>query len=77
MTPMMQQYLNTKKQYPDALLFYRVGDFYELYFDDAVKGSKALEIRLTGKDYGEEERAPMAGIPYHAVDKYIARAEVG
>ncbi len=73
MTPMMQQYLNTKKQYPDALLFYRVGDFYELYFDDAVKGSKALEIRLTGKDYGEEERAPMAGIPYHAVDKYIAR----
>ena len=73
MTPMMQQYLNTKKQYPDALLFYRVGDFYELYFDDAVKGSRALEIRLTGKDYGEEERAPMAGIPYHAVDKYIAR----
>ena len=73
MTPMMQQYLEMKKQYPDAFLFYRVGDFYELYFDDAVKGSKALEIRLTGKDYGEAERAPMAGIPYHAVDKYVAR----
>ncbi len=73
MTPMMQQYLDMKKQYSDAFLFYRVGDFYELYFDDAVRGSSVLEIRLTGKDYGESERAPMAGIPYHAVDKYISR----
>ncbi len=71
MTPMMTQYLETKKQYPDCILFYRLGDFYEMFFDDALKASKALEITLTGKDCGLEERAPMCGVPFHAVDSYL------
>ena len=71
LSPMMTQYLETKKQYPDCLLFYRLGDFYELFFDDALTGSKELEITLTGKDCGLEERAPMCGIPFHAVDMYL------
>ncbi|MCF0141780.1 MAG: hypothetical protein HUJ75_00215, partial [Parasporobacterium sp.] len=63
---MMSQYLETKKQYSDCILFYRLGDFYELFFDDAIVGSKVLEITLTGKDCGLEERAPMCGVPFHA-----------
>ena len=71
MTPMMQQYLETKKEYPDCILFYRLGDFYEMFFEDALTASKELEITLTGKNCGLEERAPMCGIPYHAVDGYL------
>lgn len=71
LTPMMQQYMETKKQYPDCILFYRLGDFYEMFFEDAVTASKVLEITLTGKDCGLEERAPMCGIPHHAVDTYL------
>lgn len=71
MTPMMIQYLETKKQYPDCILFYRLGDFYEMFFEDAITASKALEIALTGKDCGLEERAPMCGVPFHAVDTYL------
>lgn len=73
MTPMMQQYLQTKKEYPDCILFYRLGDFYEMFFDDAITASKELEITLTGKNCGLEERAPMCGVPYHAVDSYLNR----
>ncbi len=73
MTPMMLQYLEVKKHHPDAFLFYRLGDFYEMFFDDAKKASKILELTLTGRDCGEEERAPMCGVPYHSADKYIAR----
>ncbi len=73
MTPMMQQYLEVKKKYPDAFLFYRLGDFYEMFFDDAKKASAILELTLTGRDCGEDERAPMCGVPYHAADNYIAR----
>lgn len=73
LTPMMQQYMETKKQYPDCILFYRLGDFYEMFFDDAIAASKALEITLTGKSCGMEERAPMCGIPYHAVDGYLTK----
>ena len=71
LTPMMQQYVETKEQYKDCILFYRLGDFYELFFDDALIGSKELEITLTGKDCGQEERAPMCGVPYHAVESYL------
>lgn len=71
LTPMMQQYMKTKEQYRDCILFYRLGDFYEMFFDDAVTASKELEITLTGKDCGLNERAPMCGIPYHAVDGYL------
>ena len=70
-TPMMQKYLETKEQYRDCILFYRLGDFYEMFFDDAVTASKELELTLTGKACGQEERAPMCGIPYHAVDSYL------
>ena len=73
LTPMMQQYVETKKQYNDCILFYRLGDFYEMFFEDAIKASKELEITLTGKDCGLEERAPMCGIPYHAVDGYLSK----
>ena len=69
----MQQYIETKKQYPDCILFYRLGDFYEMFFDDALTVSKELEITLTGKSCGLEERAPMCGVPYHAVDVYLNR----
>ena len=71
LTPMMQQYMDTKSQYPDCILFYRLGDFYEMFFEDAVTASRELEITLTGKSCGLEERAPMCGIPYHAVDNYL------
>lgn len=72
-TPMMQQYLNIKEQYPNTILFYRLGDFYEMFFDDAKLVSKELELTLTGKDCGLSERAPMCGVPYHAVDTYLQR----
>ena len=70
-TPMMQQYLLTKKEYMDCILLYRLGDFYEMFFDDAVKASEILDLALTGKSCGLEERAPMCGIPFHAVDSYL------
>lgn len=73
LTPMMQQYMETKEQYKDCILFYRLGDFYEMFFEDAVTCSKELEITLTGKACGLEERAPMAGIPYHAVEGYLTK----
>ncbi len=72
-SPMMQNYLETKKQYSDSLLFYRIGDFYEMFFDDAVLVSRELELTLTGKACGMEERAPMCGVPFHAADTYISR----
>lgn len=72
-TPMMQQYLDTKAQYKDCILFYRLGDFYEMFFEDAITASRELEITLTGKNCGQEERAPMCGIPYHAVEGYLNR----
>ena len=71
LTPMMQQYMETKKQYMDCILFYRLGDFYEMFFEDALTASRELEITLTGKNCGQEERAPMCGVPYHAVDSYL------
>ena len=73
LTPMMQQYVKTKEEYKDCILFYRLGDFYEMFFEDALTASKELEITLTGKDCGLEERAPMCGVPYHAVDSYLTR----
>ena len=72
-TPMMQNYLDTKEKYKDCILFYRLGDFYEMFFDDAITVSKELELTLTGKDCGLEERAPMCGIPHHARDTYITK----
>ncbi len=72
-SPMMQHYLDMKEKYKDCILFYRLGDFYEMFFDDAINVSKELELTLTGKECGQEERAPMCGIPYHAADTYIAR----
>ena len=72
-SPMMQHYLETKNQYKDCILFYRLGDFYEMFFDDAIKVSRELELTLTGKDCGMEERAPMCGIPYHAAENYISK----
>ncbi len=72
-TPMMQQYLDIKEQYKDCILFFRLGDFYEMFFKDAETASKELEITLTGRDCGLDERAPMCGVPYHAADSYIAR----
>ena len=72
-SPMMQHYLQTKEEYKDCILFYRLGDFYEMFFDDAKTVSKELELTLTGKDCGQEERAPMCGIPFHAAENYITR----
>ena len=72
-SPMMQHYLTTKNEYKDCILFYRLGDFYEMFFDDAIKVSKELELTLTGKNCGQEERAPMCGVPFHAADVYINR----
>ncbi len=71
LTPMMQQYVDTKKEYPDCILFYRLGDFYEMFFEDAITASRELEITLTGKNCGLEERAPMCGVPHHAMDAYL------
>ncbi len=73
MTPMMRQYLDIKKEYPDTILMFRLGDFYEMFFDDAKLVSKELELVLTGRDCGQAERAPMCGVPFHSADGYIAR----
>ena len=70
---MMQQYMKTKEEYKDCILFYRLGDFYEMFFDDAKIASKELELTLTGKNCGLEERAPMCGVPFHAVEGYLGR----
>jgi len=77
LTPMMQQYMEVKQKYPDAIVFYRLGDFYEMFFEDALVASRELELTLTGRDCGLEERAPMCGVPYHAADSYIARLIAG
>ncbi|MBN3426214.1 hypothetical protein CJF14_03245 [Clostridium botulinum] len=73
LTPMMRQYLEVKESCKDCILFFRLGDFYEMFFEDAKVASKELELVLTGRDCGLEERAPMCGIPYHAANTYIGR----
>ena len=73
MTPMMRQYLETKKEYPDTILMYRLGDFYEMFFDDALKASKLLDLTLTGRNVGLPERVPMCGFPYHVADRYFGK----
>ena len=73
LTPMMQQYMEVKNKYKDCILFYRLGDFYEMFFDDALTASRELELTLTGRDCGLAERAPMCGVPYHAVEGYLDR----
>ena len=73
LSPMMKQYLQVKQENPDCILMFRLGDFYEMFYDDAITASKVLDIVLTGRDCGEEERAPMCGIPFHAADSYIHR----
>ena len=73
LTPMMKQYMETKDRYKDCILFYRLGDFYEMFFDDAIVASKTLEIALTGKACGLEERAPMCGVPFHSANSYISK----
>ncbi len=73
LSPMMKHYKSLKEKYPDTIILYRLGDFYEMFFEDAIKASKILELTLTGRDCGLEERAPMCGVPYHAVDNYISR----
>ena len=73
LSPMMQHYLQTKKEYPGCILFYRLGDFYEMFFEDAEIVSRELELTLTGKSCGLPERAPMCGVPFHAVDSYLTR----
>ena len=72
-SPMMQHYIKTKEEYKDCILFYRLGDFYEMFFEDAETVSQELELTLTGKDCGLAERAPMCGVPFHAADNYINR----
>jgi DNA mismatch repair protein MutS len=73
LSPMMKEYVKTKEEYSDCILFYRLGDFYEMFFEDALTASRELEITLTGKDCGLEERAPMCGVPFHAAETYINR----
>ncbi|MGN0711387.1 MAG: DNA mismatch repair protein MutS, partial [Anaerovoracaceae bacterium] len=73
LTPMMQQYMEIKENYQDCILFFRLGDFYEMFFDDAITASREMEITLTGKNCGQEERAPMCGVPFHSADTYIAK----
>ena len=73
LSPMMQQYIEIKEQYKDEILFFRLGDFYEMFFEDAKLVSRELELTLTGKNCGLEERAPMCGVPFHSADTYIAR----
>ncbi len=73
MSPMMLRYLQTKEEYPDSILFYRLGDFYEMFFDDAITASRELELTLTGKNCGLEERAPMCGVPFHSASVYVQR----
>ena len=73
LSPMMQQYMDIKENYRDCILFFRLGDFYEMFFDDATTASRELELTLTGKNCGMEERAPMCGVPFHSADTYISR----
>ena len=73
LSPMMQHYFSVKEKYKDCIIFYRLGDFYEMFFDDAKTASQVLDLTLTGRDCGLEERAPMCGVPYHSADLYIAR----
>ena len=73
LSPMMVQYFQIKAQYNDAILFFRLGDFYEMFFEDAKLASKELDLVLTGRDCGQEERAPMCGVPFHSADSYIAK----
>ena len=73
LSPMMQHYTELKKQHPDKILFFRLGDFYEMFFDDAILASKELELTLTGRDCGEKERAPMCGVPFHSYESYVAK----
>ena len=73
LSPMMQQYLEIKNQHKDEILFYRIGDFYEMFFDDAVTASRELDLTLTGKQCGLAERAPMCGVPFHSYETYMAR----
>ncbi len=73
LTPMMQQYLDIKEQYKDCILFFRLGDFYEMFFDDAIKASKELEITLTSKNFSKEDKIPMCGVPFHSAESYIAK----
>lgn len=73
LTPMMQQYMEFKNKYPEELLFYRMGDFYEMFFEDAKTASRELGLTLTGRDGGLEERIPMCGVPHHAVEPYLAK----
>ena len=72
-TPMMQQYFEIKRQHQDYIIMYRLGDFYEMFFEDAKTVSEELNLTLTGRDCGQEERAPMCGVPFHAADGYIAK----
>ena len=73
LSPMMQQYLEIKANYQDCIMFFRLGDFYEMFYEDAIEVSRELELTLTGKNCGQEERAPMCGVPFHSADTYIAR----
>ena len=73
LSPMMQQYLEIKADYQDCIMFFRLGDFYEMFYEDAIEASRELELTLTGKNCGQEERAPMCGVPFHSADTYIAR----
>ena len=72
-SPMMKQYFEVKEKYPNTLLFFRLGDFYEMFFNDAKIASRELELTLTGRDCGQEERAPMCGVPFHSAETYIGR----
>ena len=73
LSPMMKQYMDTKKEYEEELLFYRIGDFYELFFEDGITASRELELTLTGKNAGLKERVPMCGVPFHSVKPYIEK----
>ena len=73
LSPMIEQYMTIKKRYKDCILFFRLGDFYEMFFEDAELVSRLLELTLTGKSCGLEERAPMCGVPFHAADSYIEK----
>ena len=77
LSPMMKQYFEVKNKYKNHILFYRLGDFYEMFFDDAIIASRELELTLTGRDCGLEERAPMCGVPHHACDVYRKRLQRG
>jgi len=73
LTPMLRQYRSIKEQHPDAILLFRLGDFYEMFYDDALVASKALSLTLTSRGRGTRNEAPMCGVPYHAADAYISR----